>query len=191
MIGEDWSMTEHVTISLDAEHLERARREARRLGVSVESYLSRLVRGNLPTSAPAVPDKPHISAIFGIGASAEPTDVAGDKDVMVGEAVWKLYPRVRVYCCIAASEVMGQLPTSGPMPTSRFAFGSAYLRSAPLASSRFTMSGLRVQKRGVCPKLSRWFFGPMNRRSGRACSNGVMGQERAGHGFVFPWRSAA
>jgi hypothetical protein len=41
-------MTEHVTISLDAEHLERARREAQRLGVSVESYLSRLMHGNLP-----------------------------------------------------------------------------------------------------------------------------------------------
>jgi hypothetical protein len=63
----DRSMTEHVTISLDAEHLERARREARRLGVSVESYLSHLVLGNLPTTAPATHDKPHISAISGSG----------------------------------------------------------------------------------------------------------------------------
>jgi len=86
-------MTEHVTISLDAEHLERARREARRLGVSVESYLSHLVHGNLPTQAPAAIEKPHISAIFGIGASAEPTDVGRDKDVMVGEAVWKEHLR--------------------------------------------------------------------------------------------------
>jgi hypothetical protein len=31
--------------------------------------------------------------IFGIGASAEPTDVGRDKDVMVGEAVWKEHPR--------------------------------------------------------------------------------------------------
>jgi len=81
-------MTEHITISLEAEHLERARREAGSLGVSLESYLSRLVQGSLPRSAPAAGDKPHISAIFGIGASAETTDVGRDKDVMLGEAVW-------------------------------------------------------------------------------------------------------
>ena len=98
-------MTELVTISLDAEHLERARREAGRLGVSLEAYLSRLVQGGLPTAAPiasglapeqsaAIPrGKPHISAIFGIGASAEPTDVGRDKDAMLGEAVWKEHLR--------------------------------------------------------------------------------------------------
>src|SRR5437588_6430765 len=89
----DWSMTEHVTISLDAEQLERARHEARRLGISVESYLSHLVLGNLPTPTPAAHGRPHISAIFGIGASAEPTDVGRNKDVMVGEAVWKEHLR--------------------------------------------------------------------------------------------------
>ena len=86
-------MTEHVTISLDAEHLERAHREARRLGVSLESYLSRLVHGSLPASDLTAHDKPHISAIFGIGASAEPTDVGRDKDTMLGEAVWKEHLR--------------------------------------------------------------------------------------------------
>ena len=86
-------MTEHVTISLEAEHLEQARREARLLGVSLESYLSRLVQGCLPASAPTPRDKPHISAIFGIGASAEPTDVGRDKDDMLGEAVWKEHRR--------------------------------------------------------------------------------------------------
>ena len=80
-------MTEHVTISLEADDLERARREARRLGVSLESFLSRLVQGNLPTSVASARDKPDISAIFGIGASAEPTDIGRDKDVMLGEAV--------------------------------------------------------------------------------------------------------
>ena len=43
-------MTEHVTISLDAEHLARARREAGRLGASLEAYRSHLVQGGLPTS---------------------------------------------------------------------------------------------------------------------------------------------
>jgi len=85
-------MAEHVTISLEAEQLERARREARRLGVSLESYLSRLVHGSLPMPAPPH-DKLPISAIFGIWASAEPTDVGRDKDDMVGEAVWKEHLR--------------------------------------------------------------------------------------------------
>ena len=86
-------MTEHVTISLDTEQLERARREARLLGVSLESFLSQLVQGNLPKSMPWPDDKPHISVIFGIGASAEPTDIASHKDVMVGAAVSKEHLR--------------------------------------------------------------------------------------------------
>ena len=73
--------------------IERARREARRLGVSLEAYLSRLVLGGLPSAAPVAREKSHISAIFGIGASAEPTDVGRDKDAMVGEAVWKEHLR--------------------------------------------------------------------------------------------------
>lgn len=80
-------MTEHVTITLEAEQLERAHREAHLLGVSLEFYLSRLVQGNLPTSAPEPHDNPGISSIFGIGASDAPTDVGRDKDVMLGDAV--------------------------------------------------------------------------------------------------------
>lgn len=86
-------MTEHVIISLDTEDLERARREAGRLGVSLEAYLSRLVQGGLPTTAPIARNKPHISAIFGIGESVEPTDVGRDKDALLGEAVWKEHLR--------------------------------------------------------------------------------------------------
>lgn len=81
-------MTEHVTISLEKEQLERARREARSLGVSLEAYLSRLVLGSLPSASPPLRAGPRISAIFGIGESKEPTDVARDKDAMLGDAVW-------------------------------------------------------------------------------------------------------
>jgi hypothetical protein len=92
-VDEAFVMTEHVTISLDAEHLERAHREALRLGVSLETYLSSLLHDSLPVSAPADQSKPHMSAIFGIGASAEPTDIRRDKHIMVGEAVWKEHLR--------------------------------------------------------------------------------------------------
>jgi hypothetical protein len=93
LVDEAFVMTEHVTISLDAEHLKRARREALRLGVSLESYLSSLVHDRLPVAASADQHKPQISAIFGIGASVDPTDIGRDKDIMVGEAVWKEHLR--------------------------------------------------------------------------------------------------
>lgn len=34
-------------------------------------------------------DRPSITAIFGIGASADPTDVENQKDIMLGAAVSK------------------------------------------------------------------------------------------------------
>ena len=86
-------MTEHVTISLDAEQLELARREAQLVGVSVESYLARLIQGHLPALDSRSGDKPHISTIFGIGASVDATDVGIDKHVMLGEAVWSEHLR--------------------------------------------------------------------------------------------------
>ncbi len=77
-------MTDQITISLDAEHIALARDEAGRLGITLEAYVSRLVDGNLPVPSAV---KPHISAIFGIGASAEATDIARDKRQMIGDAV--------------------------------------------------------------------------------------------------------
>lgn len=64
-----------------------------RRGVSLEAYLSSLVQGGLPKAAPVAREKGSISAIFGIGESAEPTDVGRDKDAMLGEAVWKEHLR--------------------------------------------------------------------------------------------------
>ena len=90
------AMTELVTISLDADQLELARREAERLGISLEAYLSRLVTGGLPSSTPAATaNRPNISAIFGIvpASAGEPTDIAKDKDRLIGEAVWKEHLR--------------------------------------------------------------------------------------------------
>ena len=37
--------------------------------------------------------KPDISSIFDLGASAKPTDIARDKDKLIGEAVWANYLR--------------------------------------------------------------------------------------------------
>ena len=89
-------MTEHVTIALESEQLDRARHEAGRLGVSLEAYLARLAEGGLPSAAPAAPRrKSRVSAIFGIvpASAGEPTDIARDKDKLIGEAVWKEHLR--------------------------------------------------------------------------------------------------
>src|SRR5712671_1195748 len=90
---EAFVTTEHVTITLDAEHLERAHREAQRLGVSLESYLSHLVHGSLAKPAPADHDKPHISAIFGIGASAERMSAATRISCWVRPCGWSTFAR--------------------------------------------------------------------------------------------------
>lgn len=86
-------MTEHVTIPLDHEYLEQARREALRHGVSLETYLSDLVQGRLPTPSRPPQNNPGISAIFGIGASVEQTDIARDKDSLLGDATWREHLR--------------------------------------------------------------------------------------------------
>ncbi len=38
-------------------------------------------------------EKPDISILFDLGTSGEPTDIARDKDKMIGEAVWDNYLR--------------------------------------------------------------------------------------------------
>lgn len=80
-------MTQHISITLDDEELARARALAESLGVTVEEYLQRLVRGGLPPRSTA--PKAHISEIFGIGESAEPTDIGRDKHKLIAEAVWQ------------------------------------------------------------------------------------------------------
>ena len=79
-------MTEHVTISLDSQELAAARDRATALGLSLEQYLARLVRTD---AGSARSGSQPISALFGlIPASAGPaTDIARDKDKLVGEAV--------------------------------------------------------------------------------------------------------
>jgi Ribbon-helix-helix protein, copG family len=83
-------MSQHVTIQLDENDIERAQKAAEALGVSTEEFLRQLITANLPIrSGPRVP----FSAIFPIGSSDEPTDISKDKDKMISEAVWEEYLR--------------------------------------------------------------------------------------------------
>ncbi len=82
-------MTVQLTIPIDDASLERARAEAADRGLTVEAYVAELVsRGLRP--APRVA-KSRVSSIFGLVKDGEPTDIAQDKDKLIGEAVWQEY----------------------------------------------------------------------------------------------------
>jgi hypothetical protein len=84
-------MTEHVTIALNEEELKWARLAAAELELTLEDYLRTIVIDMLPP--PRTGPRADVSRIFGIGATAEPTDIARDKDKMIGEAVWQEHLR--------------------------------------------------------------------------------------------------
>lgn len=67
----------------------RAQAKAADLGISFAEYVRRLVANDLGEPKP----KADISIIFDLGASKEPTDIARDKDKLLGEAVWQEYLR--------------------------------------------------------------------------------------------------
>jgi hypothetical protein len=81
-------MQARTQITMDPELQRRAQAKAAELGISFAEYVRRLVAGDLDETRKARPD---ISILFDLGASGEPTDVARDKDKMIGEAVWQEY----------------------------------------------------------------------------------------------------
>jgi hypothetical protein len=64
----------------------RARAKAAELGISFAEYVRRVVANDLGQPKPR---KTDISVLFDLGSSEEPTNIARDKDAMIGEAVWK------------------------------------------------------------------------------------------------------
>jgi hypothetical protein len=70
-------------ITLDPELQRRARRRAQALGISFSDYVRRLLARDLDTSAA---ETARVDVVFDLGDSGN-SDVARNKDVMVGEAV--------------------------------------------------------------------------------------------------------
>ena len=68
----------------------RAQEKAAELGISFAEYVRRADREGTRASPSQRPD---ISVLFDLGASDEPTNIARDKDKMIGEALWKEYQR--------------------------------------------------------------------------------------------------
>jgi hypothetical protein len=74
---------------MDPELQRRAQATAAELGLSFAEYVRRLVTHDLGEPK----RKADVSLLFDLGASGEPTDIARDKDKMIGEAVWNEYLR--------------------------------------------------------------------------------------------------
>src|SRR6195256_462690 len=82
-------MNARTQITMDPELQRRAHAKAAELGLSFAEYVRRLVAHDLGEPK----RKADISLLFDLGASREPTDIARDKDKMLGEAVWNEYLR--------------------------------------------------------------------------------------------------
>jgi hypothetical protein len=83
------TMTVQITVPIDDASLERARSAAAARGMTVEDYVAELVRLRFPSVEHPV--NGHVSSIFGLVKDGEPTDIAKDKDKLIGEAVWQEY----------------------------------------------------------------------------------------------------
>ena len=86
-------MNARTQISMDPEIQRRAQNRAKELGLSFAEYVRQIIARDLAPEPVHPPEKFDISSIFDLGESDEPTDIAKDKDKMVGEAVWKEHLR--------------------------------------------------------------------------------------------------
>lgn len=80
-------MTVRSQITLDPETQRRAHAKAAELGISFAEYVRRLVAQDLGERRP----KADISIVFDLVDEGPPTDIARDKDKLIGEAVWDEY----------------------------------------------------------------------------------------------------
>jgi hypothetical protein len=82
-------MNARTQITLDPDTRRRARAKAAAQGISFAEYVRRLLANDLGEEKPKV----NISEVFDLGSSGEPTDIARDKDKMIGRALWEEYLR--------------------------------------------------------------------------------------------------
>ena len=73
-------MNARTQITMDPEMQRRAQAKAAELGISFAEYVRRVIAQDLG----AVKPKADISMVFDLGASKEPTDIARDRDKLLG-----------------------------------------------------------------------------------------------------------
>jgi hypothetical protein len=82
-------MNARTQITMDPELQRRARKKAAELGMSFAEYVRRAIARDLGEPK----RKADISVIFDLIKDGPVTDIARDKDKMIGEAVWHEYLR--------------------------------------------------------------------------------------------------
>jgi hypothetical protein len=82
-------MNARTQITIDPEMQRRAHAKAAALGISFAEYVRRLLAQDLGDAKRKV----DVSLIFDLVDEGPPTNIARDKDEMVGEAVWKEHQR--------------------------------------------------------------------------------------------------
>jgi len=82
-------MNARTQITMDPELQRRAQARAEEFGISFAEYVRRLVASDLGEPKP----KADISIVFDLVDEGPPTDIARDKDKMIGDAVWADYLR--------------------------------------------------------------------------------------------------
>jgi hypothetical protein len=80
-------MSARTQITMDPEMQRRARKKAAELGILLAEYVRRAVAKELGEPKPVA----DISIFFDLIKDGPVTDVARDKDKMIGEAVWQEY----------------------------------------------------------------------------------------------------
>ena len=80
-------MNARTQITMDPEMQRRAQAKAAELGISFAEYVRRVIAQDLCEAKP----KADISVIFDLVTEGEPTDIARDKDKLIGDAVWEEY----------------------------------------------------------------------------------------------------
>jgi len=82
-------MNARTQITMDPEMQRRAHAKAAELGISFAEYVRRAIARDLGEPKP----KADVSMIFDLVKDGPVTDIARDKDKMLGEAVWQEYLR--------------------------------------------------------------------------------------------------
>ena len=77
-------MNARTQITLDPEMQQRAHAKAAELGISFAEYVRRAHR-ELPSNGEPEPTGPDISRMFDLVQDGPPTNIARDKDKMIGE----------------------------------------------------------------------------------------------------------
>lgn len=80
-------MNARTQITMDPEMQRRAHAKAAELGISFAEYVRRVIAHDLGEPKP----KADVSMIFDLVKDGPITDIARDKDKMIGDAVWQEY----------------------------------------------------------------------------------------------------